>query len=224
MSQYLIHRVAEAPRFEDDFFTGPLWSQAEELKLEQVFHKPDSDPADRFTPDCRLKLLHDGSTVYGMFRVEDRSITISRTGFQQSVCQDSCVEIFLQPQGGSRYMNFEFSGGTAMLLYNIVVLRGKEYTAVSDENCSMVIRKSTLPARVMPENPDPVTWKFFFAIPAELFAKELPYVSTELSGQVWRGNVSKCADDSSHPVWLSWQYLPVLDFHQPDCFGEFRFE
>jgi len=42
----------------------------------------------------------------------------------------------------------------------------------------------------------------------------------EWSGQTWRANFYKCADDSSHPHWMSWN--PVgdpLSFHRPERFG-----
>jgi len=45
------------------------------------------------------------------------------------------------------------------------------------------------------------------------------------SGQIWRANFYKCADESSHPHWGSWADIGErLDFHQPECFGEIIFE
>ena len=225
MSRYLVRRASQPPRFEDDFFTGEQWKNAEVMTLENAYYKPDMKPEDCFRPSVKLKVMYDDQNIYGMYYVEDQYVTVSRTGYQQSVCRDSCVEIFLQPQDDKfHYLNFEFSGGTAMLLYNIKDLKIKDYTPVPDEDCETVIRRSTLPARVMPENPDPVTWKFFFQMPIALFVKTGYNVNPALSGQVWRGNVTKCADDSSHPAWLSWQQLSKLNFHLPECFGEFIFE
>ena len=224
MSSYLVHRATQPPRFEDDFFTGDQWKNAETMTLENVYFRPDMDP-NSFRPAVKAKFMYDDENIYGMYYVEDQYVKVTRTGYQQSVCCDSCVEIFLQPQDDKfHYLNFEFSGGTAMLLYNINDLKTRDYTHVSDADCETVIRRSTLPAKVDPEITDPINWKFFIQIPISLFVKNGINVNPALSGQVWRGNVTKCADETSHPAWLSWQDLSKLNFHLPECFGEFIFE
>ena len=40
------------------------------------------------------------------------------------------------------------------------------------------------------------------------------------SGQVWRANLYKCGDQTSHPHWASWAPIgEALNFHQPGFFG-----
>ena len=39
------------------------------------------------------------------------------------------------------------------------------------------------------------------------------------SGQVWRGNFFKCAEDISHPHWAAWSPVDEFNFHLPRCFG-----
>ncbi|MBR2426612.1 MAG: carbohydrate-binding family 9-like protein [Lentisphaeria bacterium] len=225
MSRYLVRRAAQPPRFEDDFFTGDQWKNAETMTLENAYYRPGMNPEDCFRPNVKLKVMYDDQNIYGLYCVEDQYIKVTRTGYQQSVCCDSCVEIFLQPQDDEfHYLNFEFSGGTAMLLYNIHDLKTKKYDVVPDADCETVIRRSTLPAKVDPEITEPMTWKFFFQIPIALFVKTGTNVNPSLSGQVWHGNVTKCADECSHPAWMSWQSLTKLNFHLPECFGEFEFE
>jgi len=42
----------------------------------------------------------------------------------------------------------------------------------------------------------------------------------------WRVNFYKCADDTSHPHWLTWSPvdLPEPNFHHPQSFGILQFE
>ena len=87
-----------------------------------------------------------------------------------------------------------------------------------------VIRRTSLPARMVPECKNNLNWTFYFAIPIAFFVKYGDNVNPALSGQTWRANITKCADDSSHPHWVSWQKLSKLDFHLPECYGELTFE
>ncbi|MBO7566063.1 MAG: hypothetical protein J6T60_03070, partial [Bacteroidales bacterium] len=58
-----------------------------------------------------------------------------------------------------------------------------------------------------------------FALP---MAALEPYCGAipSLDDATWRGNFYKCADHSSHPHWLTWNPVSVLNFHLPDCFAE----
>ena len=46
---------------------------------------------------------------------------------------------------------------------------------------------------------------------------------TIASGQVWRGNFFKCAEDISHPHWAAWSPVDEFNFHLPRCFGTIQF-
>lgn len=180
-------------------------------------------------PETRLRLWHDATHIHGRFDVEDCFIRARYQGFQQPVYRDSCVELFLQPDDAGGYFNFEFNALGAMLLYWIEnpVRKGdgfQEYTVLPDVHCQQVRISPSLRHRIDPEQPGPLHWSLSFSIPLallEMYAGPLGI----LSGQRWRGNAYKCADESSHPHWASWSPVTgALDFHQPDCFGEFVFE
>lgn len=49
-------------------------------------------------PRVRCKLLYDDNCLYGLFQVLDRYVRCIHTGFQTPVCEDSCVEVFMQPR------------------------------------------------------------------------------------------------------------------------------
>jgi hypothetical protein len=221
MSAYLVKKTEVNPTPADNF-DSPVWSQAGiiELKNRYLGDKPEHG----FTPYTSCRLLHGNGFIFGRYRVQDRYILIRAKKDQDSVCLDSCVEFFVRPKDNPCYFNFEFSGGTVMLLYCITPTDPVPRFVIPQADCDTVLRYSTLPRSVDPETSDPVTWEFFFAIPVSFFVKNGVNVNPELSGQTWTANITKCADDCSHPCWLSWQPLPKLNFHQPDRFTEIRFE
>jgi len=46
-----------------------------------------------------------------------------------------------------------------------------------------------------------------------------------VAGTIWRSNFYKCADESSHPHWLTWAPInfPRPSFHIPEFFGTLEF-
>ncbi|MBO4512195.1 MAG: hypothetical protein J5746_05485, partial [Victivallales bacterium] len=39
-----------------------------------------------------------------------------------------------------------------------------------------------------------------------------------LNAQEWTANFYKCADQTSHPHWITWAPLTVTNYHQPNQF------
>ncbi|MCQ2378636.1 MAG: carbohydrate-binding family 9-like protein [Victivallaceae bacterium] len=193
------------------------WRNAEEISLE---NRIGDDSGHR--PGVRVKMLYDDKAIAGIFRVEDRYVVGRTTGDQQPVCQDSCVEFFVHPAGDPRYYNFEMSCTGNLLLYHITDCRGEIFDKMPQRELDRIVRKSSLPRRVEPEIADPVTWEMSFYIPVDFFVRN-SRISPALAGQVWRANFTKCADDSSHPHWLTWVPLSRRDFHLPLEFGEIIF-
>ena len=219
MDSYLIKRARGPVSPSDDFTHSEAWKHIEFIELKNKYGKSISN-----APRVRIKLQYDDTYIYGLFLVHDKYVYLNTTEDMQQVCKDSCVEIFIQPKDNIRYYNFEFSGNGHMLLYNITHCRSKNFTLVTPEDLASVIRRTSLPARMVPECKNNLNWTFYFAIPIAFFVKYGDNVNPALSGQTWRANITKCADDSSHPHWLSWQKLSKLDFHLPECFGELTFE
>jgi hypothetical protein len=81
----------------------------------------------------------------------------------------------------------------------------------------------SLPGRVEPEMPGPVTWQLEYAVPRALFETCTGPLG-DWAGQVWRGNFYKCGDETSRPHWGAWAPVSAVNFHVPEEFGLFRFE
>ena len=197
---------------------SPVWANANTQKLEVVFNKSSSHH-----PCTEVKLTYDDQGIYGLFQVKDRYVRATRKKDQEQVCKDSCVEFFVHPAGEEKYFNFEMNCGGTMLLYHIIDCRAHKYDVIPQADLNTIKRFHTLPKIVDPEITEPTTWRLGFAIPMSFFAKYTK-INPKLSGQVWHGNFNKCADNTSHPHWLSWVQLSKLDFHLPKEFGELIFE
>lgn len=214
---YTVRRASAAVDLSADW-DAPGWAAADALQLDCVFKESSSHH-----PRTRVRMLYDDAALYGMFLVEDRYVRAVARHDQDPVCQDSCVEFFVQPAGTDRYFNFEMNCGGTMLLYHITHCRSGNYEVIGAEELAQIQRFHTLPERVEPEMGEDCTWRLAFRIPLEFLVKHSG-INPALSGQRWRGNFTKCADCCSHPHWISWQPLSKLDFHLPEEFGQLCFE
>jgi hypothetical protein len=201
---------------------GPVWGDIPFLGIDCF--RPEST---LHRPLVRCKLLYDDSHLYGLFLVRDRYVRCIHTGFQTQVCEDSCVELFVQPGPHKGYFNFEFNCGGALLAsYVTDPARNNGQvvaaTPFSPDEGRQVAVYGSLPSIVEPEIEDEVTWLLEFAISFSLLHS---YVGNfgRVEGQEWMGNLYKCGDKTSHPHWASWSPLSARNFHAPWNFGTLRF-
>lgn len=200
-------------------------SLGEELEVAS-FHSKSSD----HRPITHARLVHDGAALRVSFRVQDRYVRAVREAYQDLVSRDSCVEFFVQPMAGRGYFNFEWNCGGTMLLFYVedpARVPGdffRKYSVVPSELGGLVRVETSLPSRVDPEIEQPVTWTLDATIPLAVFEAYLGPLGP-LSGQTWRGNFFKCAEEVSKPHWASWSPIgEQLRFHQPDRFGDLFLE
>jgi hypothetical protein len=223
---YLIKYLATPPSLRADWH-APHWQQADVIPIAQ-FREESSD----HRPVTEAKLLYSDLGIHGIFRVQDRYVRCVKTQFQDMVCHDSCVEIFLQPkvqaERGNGYFSVEMSGNGTLLSYFITDAERtadgfKAFTKLTPEQGQQIHVQSTLPAIVEPEITEPTEWCLAFFIPFSVLEAYVGKLGPR-SGQTWRINLFKCADETSHPHWASWQPVPELNFHMPETFGWVRFE
>lgn len=203
---------------------GPVWSKANTVNI-ALFR----DRSSSHHPETQCKLLYNESGIYGLFQVKDQYVRSVSTKFQDGVCGDSCVEFFVGPADARGYLNFELNCGGNMLVYQVIdATRSKngfaDYHILTENEVAGMEQFTTMPPVVDPEITEPVTWRRGFFIPFSVFEKTTGLKSGKLSGQTWRANFYKCADETSHPHWASWQPLTKTNFHLPECFGEITFE
>lgn len=216
--QYRIAKTDKLPPL-DVPWDHPAWSKANTLTID-TFHTISSD----HKPKTQARLLHDGDTIAVHFRVEDRYVVARHTEYQSRTHKDSTVEFFIEPVPGKGYFNFEMNcGGTLLLWYVEDPSRDgdgfKKFEVVPAKWGEQIQVNASLPKKVDPEITEPTTWTVSYRIPKALFEAYAGPIDT-LSGQQWRGNFYKCADESSHPHWGYWADIgDKLDFHQPQQFA-----
>jgi hypothetical protein len=218
---YIVRTAVSVPPLEAQW-SDPVWAQAETLEI-QHFRSESSD----HHPRTAARLLYDARGIYGIFRVQDRYVRCLGTQYHDPVWKDSCVEFFAQPKPDRGYFNFEFNCGAAFLCCHITnperTPEGfKEFVKVPAELGQTIQARSSLSQRIDPEITDPVVWTLRFFIPFSLFEHYLGPLGA-VTGQVWRGNFFKCAEDNSHPHWASWSPVDEFNFHRPNCFGAIQF-
>lgn len=222
---YFINRTNLPPRLADDW-NAPAWQAAETLEVANYHEKSGSH-----RPATRCRLLYDDAGIYGRFLVEkDRYLISRRQKFQDMVCNDSCVEFFVQPAGGTEYFNLEMNCSGVFLLYKIIdPTRApgngplKKLYTLTPEDAAEVRVTGTVPGPFEEELPGPLDWQAGFFLPFALFRRLIESSRTPEPGAVWRANFYKCAGDSSQPHWGSWNPVEPLNFHLPNCFGEIEF-
>lgn len=226
MVSYLVHRVPADFKMPEQIgdWDDSAWNHVAIAEISH-FHPRSSD----FHPIAQARLMHDGHHIFVRFDVQDRYVISTATQYQDAVFKDSCVEFFFRPKADQGYFNLEANcGGVKLMSYIEDPSRAPsgfaKWQPVSAADAEHVIIHHSMPKTVDPEIAAPTNWRNGEIIP--LSALE-PYCGTigNLSGQTWTGNLFKCAEKNSHPHWATWSAIgEKLNFHQPQYFGEFRFE
>ena len=216
---YVVHRAA-APLPAVADWEAPAWRSLPALAVDLPAGKI---PEHR--PRTLARLCWDEQFLHVIFQVHDRYVRAVAERYQDRVCTDSCVELFFTPGAdlGQGYFNIEMNcGGTALFRHQLGRSTGRK--EVSEEDGRLLEAAHTLPSRVDPELPGPVTWVVCYRVPFDVLARYAP-VDRPRAGVEWRANLYKCGDATSHPHWLTWSPmdLPAPDFHRPEFFGTLRF-
>ena len=204
-------------------FDETFWKAIPALTLEH-FRKEGSG----HRPEVRFRLgWRTGDGMYGRFDVLDRYVRAAAVHFQEMVCRDSCVEFFVEPAGGRGYLNFEMNCTGVLLCQHVLdperTPHGlKDARFLTESEVADVRIFHTLAGPVTEEIAGPVRYSVGFFLPFSLF-REAAGAAFPHAGSVWRANVYKCGDETSHPHWGSWQPVPELNFHLPSAFGVLRF-
>lgn len=178
-------------------------------------------------PLCKAKLAYNCTGIIGLFEVDDKFVVSRNTQYNSMVCSDSCVEFFCKPNDSIGYFNFEFNCcGVLRTSYIVDPERSsngfKEWFLLPEDIGKKVSVKSLFNNSIDCEIVEPTNWHVWFFIPFEIMEKFIGVANPEMSN-TWRGNFYKCADESSHPHWGSWNPVSELNFHAPQDFGILKF-
>lgn len=219
---YRVTRVERTSTVDADW-DGEFWRDVKPLELRHFM----GERPEHF-PRVQAKLVYDEHAVHVIFHVDDRYVRAVAENHQDAVYRDSCVEFFFTPgeDVSNGYFNLEMNcGGTMLLHYQREPRQNQRQLA--DTDLAKIEVAHSLPKIVQPEMTEPVEWTVAYRLPVALFEKYFPSeLNRPAPGVRWRANFYKCADDSSHPHWLTWSPVNFEqpDFHRPQSFGTLVFE
>ncbi|MBD5234273.1 MAG: hypothetical protein HDS65_08875 [Bacteroidales bacterium] len=170
-------------------------------------------------PKASFAIAHSGHKLYIDFRVRCNYLLAEHSHDQDPVSQDSCVEVFMQPEKDGEYWNFEFNCiGFLNASHRLV---RPNPTRLNESELAQVLRFPSCGNRPFKEIEGVFTWNILVVIPLSLMNFDNP-----APGTVIRGNFYKCASGASVPHYLSWNPITTEkpDFHRPEFFGELVFE
>lgn len=222
MKTYHVMRVEQPPEPATSF-DAPAWKAAPCGEVAS-FHAASSD----HHPKVRFRMLRSADALHLKFHVSDRYVLARRTRPHDFVCNDSCVEFLTAPEHGEGYVSFEMNCIGTLLSYHIRDWRRvpggfASFDRLPEELFRSVTITTTCHEPIEQEIASPMEYEVGIRIPFTLFEVKTGSPPPH-TGSRWRGNFFKCADESSHPHWASWQSIgKELNFHQPDYFGELLF-
>jgi len=160
------------------------------------------------------QLCWDDEAIYVRMFANETEIRRELTGVLDSVCDDSCLEFFLQPTETVTYLNVEMNP-------NCAVFFGFGY-------CLEKLM------RLIPEDWDPLQpqaevgenkWSITYQLPISMIQQFYPTFAPR-SGLQMKGNFYKCGDSTSNPHFISWNNVECKTpaFHVPQYFGTFILE
>jgi hypothetical protein len=177
-------------------------------------------------PETRVKLLYDSQNIYVIFNVRDRYVRAVEKEINGKVWLDSCVEFFFSPGADTErgYFNFE-ANCKGVFLFEYHPGNGDSSGFVGIEDCNKIEISHSLQQNVENEITEPVEWNLEYTIPVSVLKKYMK-VDEPGPGVTWRANFYKCADQTSHPHWLTWATVnyPSPKFHLPEFFGRIVFD
>lgn len=219
-NSYRVPRMKDNPTIDADWHKA-AWKGVTPLTIEYYMG---DEPGHQ--PKAQAKVAYDDHYIYIIWKVEDKYVLAKRTQHQQDIWRDSCVEFFFAPGGVGKeqdYFNLETNCAGLKLLHANV--GGSTFNRFTAEDFSSIVTANSLKGPIDPEIAGATNWTLEYKIPLSLLEK-VAKVERPKPGVTWRANFYKCADDSSHPHWLTWS--PVTNaqpqFHLPKYFGTLTFE
>jgi len=217
---YLVKQALETPSFKAE------WESKQWKKIKSISLKNHMGEKPLHFPETSVKLQYDNENIYVIFKVLDKYVKAVEKNTNGKICLDSCVEFFFSPGPDTDrgYFNFE-ANCNGVFLFEYHTDGGKINAFVKPEDYKQVKIVRSLERNVEQEISEPVEWSLEYRIPISVLNKYMK-VEKPSPGLTWRANFYKCADNTSHPHWLTWAPVnyPKPKFHLPEFFGRIEFE
>ncbi len=167
--------------------------------------------------EASVRLIHEGRFLHLRYSILEPQMRRMCTEHNQRVHTDSCMEIFLQREGESEYVNFEFSASTKALVGRG---EGREGRVLYPP---FVIDQIPITLTLLENTNTRSHYRLDVKLDLVLFG--LMKEGETLSRLKLKGNIYKCGDGLKVPHYLCYAPIGTLkaDFHTPSYFVPFKF-
>ena len=188
----------------------PNWFEHEVLPIDTLLW------TDSIDVTAQAQICYDEENFY--LRLEATELNIRMVNQPEDllaeVCEDSCLEFFLQPTDRVDYFNFEINPNRAVYL---------GFGPNLPENIRQIVPEVQELLDIQTAFTDGgwyVTYKVPFAFIRRYFTDFAPTKGTKI-----RANFYKCGDETKKMHFLAWNPITCAEpaFHIPDEFGELIF-
>ncbi len=172
-----------------------------------------------YHPITVFSIAHSDKYLYVDYFVRCNYLRAVNYRNNTKVCEDSCVEFFMQLPDSEEYWNFEFNCiGTVNASH-----RKERHSPVrlTDEEIARIKRYASCGSSPFQELEGLFNWSVVIAVPFDLVGIEVSELPIAM-----KGNFYKCASATSMPHFLSWSPIESEkpDFHRPEFFGNIILE
>ena len=165
-----------------------------------------------YKPEVEFKLSVDEVGFHMHIRAKETNPRREYKEHQNMVCEDSCVEWFVNfmPEECDRYFNFETNANGAT--YAAFRKDRFEYQMLEDED----IEEMNIRTEILEKE-----WVVDYVVPFSLIRKYVPQYQF-CEGMKISTNFYKCGDKTELPHYGIWKEFPIPapDYHLPHFFGE----
>ncbi len=172
------------------------------LSVDEVLWRPDAGVR------MKAQLAYDAEALYVSMRAWERDVRAELTEPLSPVWEDSCMELFLAPEGEVSYVNLEANpNGCFFCSFG----RGRD-DRLRSETADFAIETERLADG----------WALRYRVPLAFLQMFYPELRFE-AGRMLRGNLYKCGDRTAQPHYLAWNPIraDTPNFHRPEDFGQF---
>ena len=175
-----------------------------------------------YQPDVKFRMIYSDSAFIIQYAVKEKYIRAKASEDNGQVNLDSCVEIFISPDGCNLYYSLE-SNCAGVCLFNVgesrynrefgdpaLFERIKRYPSLGREPFAL-------------ERKGDFEWDIVLVLPYDCLFKHPGYTP---DGQQAKANFFKCGDELTEAAFLTWNPIKSgnPDFHRPECFGIIKFK
>lgn len=187
----------------------PDWNTIEVMPIDTLLW---TDP---LPISAKAQLCWDEEAIYLRMEAFEKDIRKEETDPLAEICNDSCLEFFIQPTEAPIYLNFEINPlGNYLIGQGDCDVDNRPRVIVPDWQTRMA------PKVVFTET----GWVLSYKVPFSFIRLFYPQFEAKVGTKV-RGNCYKCGDLTENPHFIAWNPVESDEpaFHIPECFGELIF-